>query len=325
MPKVSIIVPVYGVEKYIERCAVSLFEQTLEDVELIFVDDASKDNSISILMETASRYPQKQYTLLRHEENRGLPAARNTGLAAATGEYIFHCDSDDWPEKDMLEKMYNVAVESGADMVYCDFWLSFEKNERYMGTPDYTRAEDMLRSGFLTGQMKYNVWNKIVRRSLYVNNGIGFPEGHPMGEDMTMIMLAAKADKVVRVPEPLYHYVKLNEDAYSNSFSQKKLDDICYNVDRSVAFLRECFGDELENDINLFKLSIKLPFLITDDKGMYRIWEKLYPESDSYADANKALPKRTRLLQQMAAKGQWWYVSLYYKLVYKLIYGVIYK
>ena len=327
MTKVSVIIPVYGVERFIERCARNLFGQSLKEAEFIFVDDASPDGSIVLLKKVLEEYPDRvaQTRIVTHPENRGLPAARNTGLAVAQGEYIYHCDSDDWVEPDMLEKMYCAAIENGADIVYCDFFLSFEKNERYMSNPDYQTAEEMLKRGFLGGMMKYNVWNKLVRRSLYSDNGICFPEGHPMGEDMTMIMLAAMADRVKHVPEALYHYVKLNEGAYSNSWSQKKLDDIRYNVDRAVGFLKNKFGDSLEKEISFFKLSIKLPFLITDDKNMYKLWSEWYPEADRYANANKDLPSRTRLLQKMAAKGRWWYVRLYYKLVYKFIYGTLYR
>ena len=327
MIKVSVIIPVYNVASFIRRNVRSLFGQTMEDVEYIFVNDATPDNSMDIVLEELEAFPQRKsfVKVLSHDKNKGLPAARNTGLAEASGEYVHHCDSDDWVEPDMLQKMYEAAKRNDADIVYCDFYLSFEKNERYMSNTDYSSGEDMLRRGFLGGMIKYNVWNKMVRRSLYSDNGIIFPEGHPMGEDMTMIQLVAMADKAVHVPEALYHYVKLNENAYSNQFSQKKLDDIRFNVDRTVSFLENRFGESLEKEISLFKLSIKLPFLITDDRKMYRLWEEWYPEADRYAGSNPDLPKRTRLLQQMAAKGQWWYVKLYYKVVYKFIYGVIFK
>ena len=327
MIKVSVIIPVYNVSAFISCNVRSLLSQTLQEVEYIFVDDATPDDSIDILYDNLENFPSRKDSVkvIRHKVNKGLPAARNTGLALAQGEYVYHCDSDDWVEPEMLEKMYDAAKTANADIAYCDFFLSFEKNERYMSNPRYETSEELLRKGFLGGTMKYNVWNKLVRRSLYVENGIMFPEGHSMGEDMTMIQLAAVADKVAYVPHAFYHYVKLNEGAYSNSYTQKKLEDIRYNVDRTVSFLQEKFGNSLEKEISLFKLSIKLPFLLTGDKDMYQIWKEWYPESDKYADANTDQPKRTRLLQMMAAKGQWWFVGLYYKLVYKVLYGVIYR
>ena len=327
MIKVSVIIPVYRVEAFIERCADSLFSQSLKEAEFVFVDDASPDNSIVLLERYLEKYPERkaQTRIIRHPENRGISVVRNTGLDAAQGEYIFYCDSDDWLESDALEILYQAAEAHAADIVYCDFFLSFEKNERYMSNPDYDKADEMLRKGFLGGRMKYNLWNKLVKRSLFTDSGIRFPEGHPIGEDMLLIRIAATAKTVTHVPKALYHYVKLNDNAYSNSYSQKSLEDIRYNADLTVEFLEERFGKEIEKDLALFKLSTKLPFLITDERRLYKVWSEWYPEANRYANANNEVPARTRFLQVMAAKSQWWYVRLYYRLVYKFIYGVVYR
>lgn len=324
---VSLIIPIFKVRNFIERCVCSLFEQTLRDVEYIFVDDASPDDSIEILKSCIERYPERagQVQILIHEENQGLPAARNTGLSVAKGEYVFHCDSDDFVEKDMLEEMYKSAKEKDADVVYCDFYLSFQKNERYMSNPIYETADAMLRQGLLGGNMKYNVWNKLVRRNLYTDNGIAFPAGHAMGEDMTMIRIAACAQSVTYVPKAFYHYVKLNTNAYSATMSEKHMVDIRFNVDQTVEFLQNKFGNELEKEIAFFKLNTKLPFLITDDKTQYEVWKEWWPEANKYICDNKAQAFRTRLVQWLAAKGQLWAVKLYFKVVYKLVYGVIYR
>lgn len=197
IPKVSVIVPIYGVEAFIERCARSLMEQTLDGVEYIFVDDASKDGSIVLLKKVMEKYPAKNkaVSIIIHEKNKGLPAARNTGLEKANGEYIFHCDGDDFIESNALELLYNAAKENEADIVWCDWYLTFKKNERRMSEPSFVEPIDALKS-MLGGGMKYNVWNKLVRRKLYTENSIYFPEGYGMGEDMTMILLFAYAHKV---------------------------------------------------------------------------------------------------------------------------------
>ena len=133
--KVSVISPFFKVAPFIERCAESLLNQTLQDVEFIFVDDASPDESREILEKVIARHPERDVRIVTHAQNKGLPAARNTGLAEASGEFIYHCDSDDWVETDLLEKMVNAAEENGADFVYCDFWMQFEKSARYMVNP----------------------------------------------------------------------------------------------------------------------------------------------------------------------------------------------
>ena len=324
---ISIIVPIFKVRNFIERCVCSLFEQTLTDVEYIFVDDASPDDSIDILKACIERYPERkgQVQILVHEQNQGLPAARNTGLAVATGEYVFHCDSDDFVEKDMLKEMYRAAKDRDADIVYCDFYLSFEKNERYMSNPSYGTADEMLKAGLLGGNMKYNVWNKLVRRSLYTGNDITFPAGYGMGEDMTMIRLAACAKSVAYVPKAFYHYVKLNTNAYSATMSERHKVDILYNVGKTEDFLRLKFGNSLDKEIAFFKLNTKLPFLITDDEAQYEVWKEWWPEANKYICKNKQQALRTRMLQWLAAKGLFWAVKLYFRIVYKLVYGVIYK
>ena len=326
-PFVSVVIPVFKVRNFIERCACSLFEQTLKDVEYIFVDDASPDDSIDIVKACIERYPERkeQVRILVHEQNQGLPAARNTGLAVATGEYVFHCDSDDFVEREMLEEMYNAAKAQDADVVYCDFYLSFEKNERYMSNPVYESAEDMFKRGLLGGAMKYNVWNKLVRRCLYTDNTITFPAGHGMGEDMTMIRLAACAKSVAYVPKAFYHYVKLNSNAYSATMSERHKVDILFNVNQTVEFLQNKFGDALDKEIAFFKLNTKLPFLITDDETQYEVWKEWWPDANRYICENKNQSIRTRIVQWMAWKGQWWFVKSYYRLVHRVVYGIIYK
>ena len=263
--RVSVIIPIYNVSRFIKRCAESLLNQTLDDVEFIFVNDCTPDDSIDILEKVISNYTNRNAVIINHEVNKGLPAARNTGLKAASGDYIFHCDSDDFVDSTMLNDLYNVACEEKADIVWCDWYLTFEKNERYMKQPDYTSAQEALKA-MLTGKMKYNVWNKLVRRSLYEDNDISFPSGYGMGEDMTMMMLFAYAKKVKYLPNAYYHYVKLNTNAFSNTYSQKHLEELKYNVGRIDGFIHKVYGDSMDEEIGLFKLDVKYPFLITDNR-----------------------------------------------------------
>ena len=327
---ISVIVPIYHVEQFINRCANSLFNQSLnEHIEYIFVDDASPDNSVEIIKECLGLYPQlrNRVTILSHLVNRGLPAARNTGLEKATGEYIYHCDSDDFLEPDALEEMYKKAKEHEADIVWCDWFLSFERNERYMKQPCYDTPTEALK-GLLSGAMKYNVWNKLVRRELYVENHIAFPSGHGMGEDMIMIQLFACARKVAYLPKALYHYVRFNANGFtqvSNRMDEQKLEDLRYNTLRTVQFIQLKMGDQLKQELAFFQLEAKFPFLISDDKESYQRWTNWFPEVNTYIMQNRNISFRSRFLQYMASKGQFWYVWLYYRLFIKFIYGVLYK
>lgn len=323
--KISVIIPIYNVSRFIERCAESLLKQTLDEVEYIFVNDATPDNSMTLLHGVITRYPDKalQIKIVEHEQNKGLPAARNTGLAVAVGEYVYHCDSDDFVEHDMLELLYNAAKEKEADFVWCDWFLSYDNSERYMKQPAYDAPLEALKA-MLDGRMKYNVWNKLVKRSLYVDNNISFPAGYGMGEDMTMICLAACAAKVAYVDKALYHYVRSNTEAMTQNFNERHLRDVRHNVDETMVFLAQK-GLDTETEMALFKLNVKLPFLVADSWESYRRWSEWFPEANAYINENKGQSFRTRFLQQMAAKRFYVGVWLYYQVVYRFLYTVLYK
>lgn len=326
MSKVSVIIPIFRVEKFIERCAISLFEQTLDSIEYIFVDDTTPDKSIEILTDVLERYPQRkpQVTILRHDVNKGLPAARNSGLSVAGGEYVFHCDSDDYLESNALEQMLNVAEKTDSDIVWCDYYLSFSMNERIMVQPNYSNSQEAIK-GMLSGTMKYNVWNKLAKRRLYVDNSISFPAGHSMGEDMTMIKLFAHAKKVAYINAPLYHYIRLNTDAMTQSYSERKIADIEFNVAQTLDYLLKNCKFDLTQELAFFKLSTKLPLLISDKMCNYRIWNELYPETNKYILKNKKQSVRIRVLQWFASKKVYSFVKMYNIILNKLIYGLLYK
>ena len=127
---VSIITPLYKVEDFIARCADSLFRQSYTEIEYIFVDDCSSDRSVEVLLQVAERYPQlqQQIRILHHESNRGVAAARETGLAAATGEYVYWVDADDWIEPDAIEKMVVRSEQGQKDIIACGWYLCFRQN-----------------------------------------------------------------------------------------------------------------------------------------------------------------------------------------------------
>ena len=153
MISISVIIPIYGVEHFIGRCAESLMCQTLrEGVEFIFVDDATPDGSIQVLQEVLDRYPERQgqVSILHHDVNQGLPAARNTGLAIAQGKYIFHCDGDDYVERDMLEVLLGAAEQQRADYVWCDP----EARHGIVLTADYIAKKYGVKTGMALWQAK---------------------------------------------------------------------------------------------------------------------------------------------------------------------------
>lgn len=325
IPKVSVIAPVYGVERFIGRAVESMMAQTLDDVEFIFVDDCTPDGSVSVLRDVVVRYPERQVRILRHDVNRGLPAARNTGLDAARGEYIFHWDSDDFAEPDMLERLYSEATAMGRDYVWCDWFLTFSTNSRVMRQPSAATPREAL-SIVLAGGMKYNVWNKLVARRLYDETGIRFPESRAMGEDMTMIKLLAKARSVGHVDCPLYHYIRTNSGAMTQIYSPRHLEELRRNTADVCDYLQTEISDAaIDREINWFKLNVKLPFLFSGRKADMKLWRQWFPESNGSIMSNRRQALRTRVLQWTAAHRLGVVNDLYNILVFRIIYGVIYR
>ena len=210
MPKVSVIIPVYGVEKYIERCARSLFEQTLDCIEYIFVDDCSPDKSIEILERVADEYrsrlveEQKLVRIERMSKNSGLPAVRKYGIQFCTAEYIIHCDSDDWIEMDMYRIMYEEAKRNDADIVMCGYKATDGVKVFKECYHQQTNKAKLL-SSLLILHESWSVWNKMCKRSLY-DSDIVYPT-LAMGEDMVLtIQMVLNAQRIAVVNKALYNY-----------------------------------------------------------------------------------------------------------------------
>lgn len=323
--KVSVIIPVYKVEKFIERCAQSLMEQTLTDVEYIFVDDASPDGSIGVLRQVLAGYPERSshVRILTHPENKGLPAARNTGLAVAQGEYIFHCDSDDFVEKDLLSTLYETAYRENADIVWSDYYISYPNHERYLKQPSYDTPEAALK-GMLHGRMKYNVWNKLARRSLYTDHNISFPAGYAMGEDMTMIFLFSYAHKVAYVGRALYHYVS-NSASMTKTPKPEHLVELKHNSDRVLSFLEKRYHGAWREEGYSFMLLMKWPFLTEHNRKLYPLWKAWCPEANSHIWKRKEVSFRIRCVETCAAHGWFWLVTLHDWIVLRFLYSIIYR
>jgi len=301
--------------------------QTYESIEYIFVDDASTDNSIYKLYDVLKIYPHRNtyVKVVKHEKNRGLPNARNSGLNICTGTYVFHCDSDDWIENNMIDDMVKLAIESQADIVYADFYLTFLKSEGYMKQSEIVNNLECI-SAMLRGNMKYNVWNKLIKRSLYKENDICFPGGRGMGEDMTMVKLFVHAKKVSYLHKAYYHYMQVNSNAFTKTYSEKHIDDVLYNANNLIVYLQKFgLGDKFYRDFQFFKLNLKLPYIITLNTELYDIWRNMFPEVNGYISLNPGFSTRIKILQYLAIWKQDWLIYLYNYFIYRIVYGIFYK
>ena len=220
---VSICVPIFGVEKYIERCAISLFEQTYQNIEYIFVNDCTPDKSIELLESVIERYPRRRSNvhIITHEENLGLGAARNTAVAAVKGEFLMHVDSDDWIDKDCVRLCVEKQLETGADIVSTDISRVGINKTIVHHIPNYPLTKDFILA-LINHTIPNNIWGRLIRTSLYEVNNIKVEGGVNFSEDLNVMpRLAYFASKVEIVSQPMYMYECRNQNSYTSNFSEK--------------------------------------------------------------------------------------------------------
>lgn len=283
-PLVSILVPIYNVEPYIEKCAYSIFNQTYINIEYIFVDDSSPDNSVNILIDSISNFPnRKEYIkIIRHKQNTGIAIVRNTCLDNATGDYILFIDSDDWIEQDMVEKLVYTIQKGEADIAACDFTMDYINNKRIYHYEDYSNScnENLKKA------INYNIgtvlWKLLIKRNLFVNNKIRFIPHLDVGEDYVMtIKIYYYAKKISYIHETLYHYVQYNINRYSN-VNLKNLENHIAAVTEVELFCKEKnIYKNIVNEINLRKFNIKSYYILNPQFANYKKWKNTFPEINS--------------------------------------------
>lgn len=221
--KVSVIVPVYNVENYLRRCLDSLVNQTLEDIEIIVVNDGSPDNSQAIIEEYEGKYPEKLKGYVK--ENGGLSDARNYGLEYATGEFVAFVDSDDYVDVTMYEKLYNKAKAEDSEIVTCAYFKVNDMNKTMasaqMGHTGLYDASAMENKELIEISAPY-AWNKLVKKELLDRTGIRFPKGYIFEDICTMYPLLACAKKISKVNEELYYYIIERQDSITATFNKTK-------------------------------------------------------------------------------------------------------
>lgn len=222
--KVSIIVPVYGVEKWLSRCLESLVNQTLQDIEIIVINDGSPDNSQKIIEQYEAAYPD----LLRGyvKENGGLSDARNYGLQFAKGEYVAFVDSDDYVDVTMYQKMYDKAIEDNSDAVICGYFSVNEtknqKKSKQMGTM-HLYGQNLEKVPTLLMTVAPFAWNKLIKRTIFEETKIRFPKGIIYEDICTMYPLLLYCNKISKVNEELYYYIEQREGSITATYSPKKI------------------------------------------------------------------------------------------------------
>ena len=277
---ISVIVPIYNVAPYIERCARSLFEQSFQSVEYIFVNDCTPDNSIEILEGVIKEYPNRtsQISIIHNTKNIGLAATRFVGLDIAKGKYILHCDSDDWVETNMLQCMYDAAVKEDADIVCCEAIKELANGKSYYR---YTYDEETIYNGLLdlqVSEIHVAIWNKLIKKELFNKYGIRNLEGVNMGEDSALtIRLRYYSKKTVIIHRPLYHYNRTNCDSMVANIKEKSIEErieLAKHIE--TFFISLNIEKKFRTLINFYKFDAK-QFYIRKYHN-FKKWRSIFPE-----------------------------------------------
>lgn len=285
--KVSFVVAMYNVAAYIEECVRSLFEQTLDDIEIIIVNDCSSDNSLEIVLRTLEEYPNRkeQVRVVQHEQNTGIKTVRKDGVYQARGEYVINVDGDDYTDIHMAETMYSKAKESDADMVLCGFWKYTREGRYYVfPVPEESLSEtETIKDAVMNRYGWLNVWCRMIKREVLLDERMIWPTvGH--AEDVIISMAATYiAKKIVGVSEPLYHY-RFTFNSITNDPSAtnrlKKYHEYVKNNETLFSFFQKYdIADKYQRGIIVSKMRAKNELLaLLPDSKYHKMWLKTYPE-----------------------------------------------
>ena len=274
MPTVSVIVPVYNAEKYLERCLESFLDQSFQDFELMLVNDGSTDGSGPLCDKYSAL---NKNVFVNHQENQGVSAARQVGLEAAKGEYVIFADPDDWVEHDMLEQLVSVAEKEFADVVICDFLINVSESDGRLKkqTPHDLRPNTILRQ-LLMGEMHGSTCNKLYRRDTLLKSKVSFPSKVNYCEDLwfNCILFMRPVLNISYLNKAFYHYDFFsNPNGLSRKFSMRSVNDYL----RFTEFIFKSLDEKLyENEFSQLRFNtIKLAFRSNCNKDEFY---SIYPE-----------------------------------------------
>lgn len=304
MVKVSVILPVYGVAPYIEKCTQSLLAQTLDDMEFLFVDDHGPDESMDVVRRTIAGHPREaQFRFLDPGKNIGPGQARNYAIPFAEGEYIAFVDSDDWVEPDMFESLYRQAEAHGmADLCYGHAFKDFAdgKPSKVLRNPivasgNFTHEK---RAHFLVNYISY-FWTFIYKKDFLVREGIRFPEERWSEDSYFVSCCLMTAQSIANVDKPLYHYQVRRGSASTTQNSTKYRQRITvFNKLLQYAKDRQVYGDFKEEIDFMYVKKCGLSALVDYVKDSSRpdnsTYKTIYQEMTSYIPeyhTNKYLKK----------------------------------
>ena len=255
---ITVIVPVFNVERYLPKCINSILNQTYTDLEVLLIDDGSQDGCGEICEEFEKKDSRVRVI---HTENRGLAAARNLGLKEAKGEYIGFVDSDDWVEQDMYKALFEHMKMTDSDVCICGYWSEFASlTQQFIFTEAFYNRQDAW-AALINGVIGNYMWNKLYRKEVF--NEISFPEGKYYEDVVTICSILGNSRKTAIIDLPLYHY-RQRTDSICNSHNGKNLFDYADAYLERFLYLKEQQQSIFaENETNILS-SVAISF--------FRVW-----------------------------------------------------
>ncbi len=251
--KISIIIPIYGVEAYIEKCADSLLSQSYRDIEYIFVNDCTKDNSMEVLNGVInSRYSDRanDIIIINKQENQGLPQARCSGVKVATGEYIMHCDSDDWLEPDAVTILVNHIIENNRPDMVCFSNYEVSQDSKHIRHVVPSANIDEHRRRIIGLRIEAYMWASITKRERYV--GILYPIENMLEDFVIMSQLVHNCQTISYLDMPIYSYLVSNSNSILHQDKKKvRYQRMCTNM--SIVY--DWFIDNAEYAVSIDHLT----------------------------------------------------------------------
>lgn len=287
---ISIVMPVYNVERYLAQCLDSIFAQTLQGIEIVAVNDGSTDQSLAILEEYRKKDPDRFH--IYSIPNSGVSHARNFAMEKAGGEYILFVDSDDSIEPDMCEKLYRKAKQDGNDIVVCAKFNLYEKERLGQYTKEASGTQ-LINHNFRLSDYKFELanispypWDKLFKRSLL--EGFKFPEGIRFEDIVFVFEVVCKAESIGVVEEPLYNYRRTTQGGFLNTFSGKTL-DILRSFRILIDYMKEngyydTYYEELEYICSRHFLFRYSSLFKRENKGKLPIKQKIIKETQEFLD-----------------------------------------
>lgn len=279
---VSILVPFYNVEKYIGKCVESLFRQSYENIEYIFVNDCTPDNSLEIIKSKIIEHDisKNKYKIINHKKNLGISVSRNDCISNAKGDFILFIDSDDWIDDNMVELLVNKAKEKNADITGCGYIEEYE-DKSIEFHQKYTNDHHKMMKDITVLTLKGVLWKLLIKRSIIVTNNLKFITEDKSVEDYFFCcQVFYYSQTFASVDKCLYHYIQYNQNNYSHK-SISNIESQILGIKKTEMFYKEKgIYNELEKELKERKFILKLP-LILDKECINTIkWKKIFPESN---------------------------------------------